>query len=69
MISARNQLESSVIKLGGGYLAMHKKIVKLAFLHAIRHMKNTVVGGVIYTLNDIICKPATNHGQGEVIID
>ena len=27
-----------------------------------------VVGGVI-TLNDIICKPATTHGQGEVIIE
>ena len=37
------------------------------FLHANRHMINTVVGGVM-TLNDIICKPVTTHGQGEVII-
>ena len=28
----------------------------ISSLHAIRHMKNTVVDGVI-TLNDIICKP------------
>ena len=27
-----------------------------------RHMKHTVVGGGI-TLNDIICQPATTHGQ------
>ena len=31
-------------------------------------MKNTVVG-VVITLNDIICKPVTTHGQGEVIIE
>ena len=29
---------------------------------------NAAVGGVI-TLNDIICKPVTTHGQGEVIIE
>ena len=33
-----------------------------------RYMKNTVVG-VVITLNDIICKPATTHGKGEVIIE
>ena len=33
-----------------------------------RHMKNTDVCGVI-TLNGIICKPATTHGQVEVIIE
>ena len=40
---------------------------KLSLLN-ISHMKNTVVGGV-FPLNDIICKPATSHGQGEVIIE
>ena len=33
-----------------------------------RHMKNTDVCGVI-TLNGIICKPATTHVQGEVIVE
>ena len=37
-------------------------------LHAIRHMKTNVVSSVIYTLNDL-CKPATTHGQAEVIIE
>ena len=34
----------------------------------VLNMKNTVVGGAI-TWNGIICKPATTHGQGELIIE
>ena len=49
------------------FSAFHSKIHSYYIL-ATRHMKNTVVGGVI-TLNDIICKPATTHGQREVKIE
>ena len=48
-------------------LTMHRASWNKLPMHATRHMKNTVVG-VVITLNDIMCKPATTHGQGEIIL-